>query len=210
MLNILPNENACMKFANSPASFQTHQDLWEYLLVAYPDAELNEKITGEKKLFCKAHHYALSTDTKPCITLAGFLLKEPMEEIIIKWIQNICRLHGCFGVTLNNFSGFPPHTIYLRVQDPQPFEKLAHSLKIIDRFIQSNDCPPLHQASKPHLTLASGLPELIYTKSIREYAQKSFHGSFIVDKLVLLKRDASAKCRLVNTFGLAAAPAYFN
>lgn len=189
-----------MKMANSSISFKTDHNLWEYLLVAHPDAQVYEKVVSEKNFFTSNHEYLLAAKTCPHITIANFLMKEAMEETIIRWIQNICNLHPAFNTTLNNFSGFPPHTIYVRVQDPQPFKKLANALKIIDGFIQSNDCPPLHLVTKPHMTIAGGLPEHLYNKAIKEYAQRSFHASFKVDRLALLKRDASMKSQLINTF----------
>lgn len=189
-----------MEGIHSLASFKTDHDLWEYLLVAHPDAQVHESITSEKFFFTYGHGYPLAAHSHPHITIANFLMKEAMEDTIIRWIQNICNLHSAFNTTLNNFSGFPPHTIYLRVQDPQPFKKLANALKIVDGFIQSNDCPPLQVVTKPHITIAKGLPEHLYNKAIKEYAQRSFHASFKVDRLVLLKRDASMKCHLLNTF----------
>jgi len=187
-----------MKFVNNLAGFQTDCDLWEYLLVAQPNEEVNEKVLVEKDFF--RSNYEFVVKTKPHITIANFLSKELMEETLGRWIQNICNLHTSFNVTLNNFSGFPPHTIYVRVQDPQPLKKLAAALKILDGFIQSNDCPPLYLVTKPHVTIAEALPERIYNEAVKEYAQRSFHASFTVEKLLLLKRDASMKYHLVNTF----------
>ena len=142
--------------------------------------------------------------------MTDFLMKEAMEEIIIKWIQNICSLNTSFSVMFNNFSGFPSHTIYLRVQNPQPFQKLANALKIVDGFIQSNDCPPLRLVTKPHLPIATGLPEHLYNEAMKEYAKKSFHSGFEVDKLFLLKKDADMKYQLVNTFILPPPLTLFN
>jgi 2'-5' RNA ligase len=192
-----------MKITNQPSSYlQTDQDLWDYLLVAHPDERVNEKIKEEKQFFYLNYGQKTTVQTKSHITIASFLAKERMEETLTRWIQNICNLHCGFEVTLNNFSGFPPHAVYLRVQDPKPFKKLTNALKILDNFIQTNDCPPLHPATKPHLTIAKGLPGDVYEKAIKEYAGRTFHDSFMVDKLVLLKRDAQYKCRLVNTFTL--------
>jgi 2'-5' RNA ligase len=191
-----------MEHINILAGLHTDYDLCEYLLVAHPNEEVNEKVMTEKRNFTSNHDYTLAKETKPHITIANFLAKEEMEETLIRWIQNICNLNTSFSVTLNNFSSFSPHTIYLRVQDHDPFKKLANALKILDGFIQSNDCPPLRLVNKPHLTIARGLPESIYEDAIKEYAQRSFHESFKVDKLFLLKRDVFMKCHLINTFVL--------
>jgi 2'-5' RNA ligase len=202
MLNILLERisKITMEILNSLANFQTDYDLWEYLLVAHPTKEINNKIVDEKTCFYNNYDYESAIKTKPYITIANFLVKEAMEETLNRWIQNVCLLQNSFTVSLNNYSGFPPHTIYLRIQDAQPFKKLANALRILDGFIQSNDCPPIKLVSRPHLTIARQLPQYIYEEAIKEYAQKTFHESFEVNRLFLLKRDAYMKCHLVNTF----------
>jgi 2'-5' RNA ligase len=128
------------------------------------------------------------------------LAKEAMEETFIRWMQNICNLQRSFTVTLNNYGAFPPHGLYLRVLDAQPFKRLANALKILDGFMQSNDCPPFKLVSKPHISFVAGLSEYTYETVVGEYAQKTFHESFKVDRLFLLRRDAYMKCHLINSF----------
>jgi hypothetical protein len=161
----------------TPAVSQTNE-LFEYALVAHPDAATSEKIMEEKKSFEETYEQQAMIRMKPHITIAGFLAKEMMEATLVRWVQNICNLQTAFPVVLNNFSGFPPHTIYVRVLDPKPFGQLAAALKILDGFIQANDCPPLHVAPKPHLTIAEGLPENIYHKAIKYYSRRLFYESF--------------------------------
>ena len=191
-----------MGLYNGPAIRKADQNHWEYLLVAHPDQPVYEKLLEEKKFFDDGYGYAART--LPGITITQFLAKEQMEGTLIRWIQNICRMQTAFTVTLNNYSGFPPHTIYLRIQDPGPFEHLAHQLKIIDGFVQDNDCPPVHVHEVPHLPIASCLPEHIYNEAIASYAHRSFHESFKVDKLLLTRRaSVHDNLELVNTFTLA-------
>ena len=105
-------------------------------------------------------------------------------------------------MVLNNFSGFPPDTVYLRVLDEEPFQKMAASLKLIDGFIQSNNCPPMTMVTKPHLSFAGKLSHHVYEKAVSDYAQRCFHETFDVDRIVLLKRDALMNCRVLNKFRL--------
>jgi hypothetical protein len=189
----------------SQSSFlrETDQELWEYLLVAHPDQKVSAEIVKEKEMFYDSYQQEVAIKTKPHISIAQFLAKEMMEETLIRWTQRICDLQRSFGVTLNNFSGFPPHTIYLRIQDPQPFRQLANQFKMIDSFIQSNDCPPACLVQAPHVAIAARLPETIYNEAIKQYAQKCFHASFQVDTLLLLKRRSEYDTyQLVNTFTL--------
>ncbi|HEX2607439.1 MAG TPA: 2'-5' RNA ligase family protein [Flavisolibacter sp.] len=193
MISTLPNLS----------SLSIDDELWEYLLVLHPDPLVCSQIREEKDQFEKRFEHNAFASAQPRITLANFLAKEAMEGTLNRWIFNICKLQAPFDVHINNYSSIPPHTIYLRIQDPAPFQQLANQLQIIDSFIQSNDCPPLILISRPFLALAQRLPEPIYQEAIKEYAQKHFTASFRADKLTLLKRQhESAPCQLVDSFGL--------
>jgi hypothetical protein len=188
----------------------------EYLLVIYPGGELEEKILGEQKQF--SDDYAVTVRNKPHITVAAFQAGEVMEETLIRWIQRICSQYQSFDLMLNNYSGFPPHTvmpaepalrvpgtIYLRVQDPQPFKFLMQQLQSIDEFIRSSGCPPVHFISRPFLCIAGGLTEQVYNKAMPDYSRRTFNETFHVRELVLLKRThAFDPCKTLNIFRLRA------
>ena len=101
--------------------------------------------------------------------------------------------------------------IFIRVQNPQPFKRLADRLQTLNDLLQANDCPPLQLSSKPHLIIARQLDEEIYNVAIKEYAAREFHEQFTVDKLVLLKRDSRyKKWQHVNYFYLPPERNIFN
>ncbi|HYF32020.1 MAG TPA: 2'-5' RNA ligase family protein [Chitinophagaceae bacterium] len=178
-----------------------HEGLWEYLLIIRPDAEVCNKLALEKQDFYNRYQHKSAIQLKPHITVGAFLALEGMENTIIKWMQRICSMHQSFRVTLNNYSGFPEHTIYLRVQNHAPFKELAFRLKVIDNYIKSNNCPSLKLAARPYLSLASNLPPKLYGEAMREYSRKTFHETFIVTELLLLKRmNEYDACRHVNVF----------
>jgi len=175
----------------------------EYLLVIYPTGDLHDKLLEEQQQFSSDYGLPSPIRNKPHITVAAFQAGEVVEETLIRWIQRICHRHRSFGITLNNYSGFPPHTIYLRVQDPQPFRLLMQQLRAIDDFIRSTGCPPVNLISRPYLSIAGGLTEQVYNKAMPDYSRKTFHGSFGVDELVLLKREHPFDpCKTVNIFRL--------
>ena len=188
---------------NATMTEWNYEKYWEYHLVVHPNDDVQEKILKEKEWFYDLYQQPVATATRPHIIIADFLAKEIMEQTLIRWIQKICDLQKSFTVTLNNFNSIPVHTIYLRVQDPQPFKQLTNQLRIIDNFVRSNDCPPVQLATSPFMSIASGLPEDIYHKAVYEYARRSFHESFRVNKLTLIKRKTDYDdYQLVNTFTL--------
>jgi 2'-5' RNA ligase len=175
----------------------------EYLLVIYPYGELHDKLLDEQQQFSSDYGLQMRGRNKPHITVAAFQASEVMEETLIRWIQRICNRHRSFDITLNNYSGFPPHTIYLRVQDPKPFRELMQQLRAIDDFIRSSGCPPVNLVNRPYLSIAGGLTEQLYNKAMPDYSRKTFHESFRVEELVLLKREHTFDvCKTVNVFRL--------
>jgi len=162
--------------------------LSEYLLVVQPATDVYDKILNEKKRFYDDYKVQEMVKINPQIVVAGFLAKEDMEETLGRWMQRICSHQRGFTLTLNNYSGFPPGNIYLRVQNEQPCKQLGVSLKELNHYISSCACPPMQFASKLHISVADNVPEDIYINALKKYAQKTFHESFTVNELQLLKR----------------------
>jgi 2'-5' RNA ligase len=187
------------------------EQLYEYLLVVHPDSAVYEKVQLEKQLFYNEFKERVAIKAKPHITVANFLARESMEETIIRWIQRICNLREQFTVTLNNYSGFPPHTIYLRVQNEKPFQQLAKELQVVNTYVSSCSCPPMKLISKPHLSIARKLSEEVYFRALIQYAHKSFHESFVVNELLLLRRESQFDDgKPISVFGLPPRNTLFN
>jgi hypothetical protein len=177
--------------------------LQDYLLVVWPDADVYNQMKLIEQQFYIDYGVKPPPELKPHIKVAGFQAQEVMEETLIRWIERICSRHRSFAVTLNNYSGFPPHTIYLRVQDPRPFVQLGRELRAVDELIRSSYCPPAHLVAKPYLGVATRLPEQVYEKAMPDYSRKTFHASFMVSELLLLRKDRlSGACRTLNIFRL--------
>ncbi|WP_207511635.1 2'-5' RNA ligase family protein [Longitalea luteola] len=158
----------------------------EYRLVIYPDAPVYEKIMAEKQRFLT--NYGVETaNSFPYIKVAGFYAGEGMEETLIRWIQRICSQFSSFDITLNNYSGFPQHSIYLRIQHPQALQQLATQLKTLDGHVQAMAANSFERI--PNIVLANELPEPVYQQAMPVYSRKTFRARFMATELVLLGRD---------------------
>ncbi len=175
----------------------------EYILIAEPSAEARELIMAEKYFFHQDYQDDSALNMKPFIKVACFNAREEMEDTIIRWMHRIISMQESFEVMLNNYSGFPPHTIYARVQFTEPFKKLATQFSAIDQYLLSNGCKPLSFSKHPHVTIAKKLHERVYEKAMLDYSQRSFFASFYVSELVLLRRRSENEAyRQVYKFGL--------
>jgi 2'-5' RNA ligase len=182
----------------------------EYLLVVYPHGDLQDRLMEEQQRFSSDYGLDHRLDqgqrivrNKPHITLAVFQAGEEVEDTLSRWIQRICQQHRSFELALNNYSGIPPHTICLRVQDPEPLRELMRHMGAIDEFVRSSGWPPVRLIGRPYLSIAGGLTEQVYNKAMPDYSRRTFHGVFRVEELVLLRRKHSFDpCKTVNVFGL--------
>lgn len=181
----------------------SQQHLHEYLLVVHPGEDVYNKVMVEKQAFYEQFGERIAIKTKPHITIANFLARETMEETIIRYMQRICNQQPAFEVMLNNYSGFPPHAIYIRIQNPQPFRQLARELKAVSDYVYSCSCPPAKLITTPHVSIAHSLREEIYFKAMMQYSQKSFHETFTVNELALLRSDNEFdSCKTIYVFHL--------
>jgi hypothetical protein len=185
------------------SSQSTQVGLYEYALVAYPDSSVNAKILVEKQNFYDQYGAKSNIKSQPNICIANFVAHEAMEETMVRYMQRLFMGHQSFEVALNNYSGFPPDTVYLRVQDPQPFRQVGKNLNCISSYISSCSCPPVKLVSNPHISIEQQLPERIYSKAIMDYSKKIFHDSFTVNELVLIRRRSEYdQGKAINVFHL--------
>jgi 2'-5' RNA ligase len=157
----------------------------------------------EKQNFFAQYKQKTAIETKPHITIATFVAREEMEETISRYMHRILVKQESFEVALNNYSGFPPHSVYVRVQNPERFRQFGKELKAVDDYISSCLCPPLKLIRNPHVSIAKRLPESLYLEVMMDYSRKTFHETFMVSELVLLRRNSEFETeKAINVFRL--------
>ena len=177
-------------------------ETFEYLLVVQPDAGVRTQVMEERYFFNGLYRQGAADSMPPDIAIAGFTAKEAMEDILIRWLRRMIAMQSSFTVTLNNYGALPPQALYLRVQDQEPFLKLAAGLQPVCDFLKDNQCPPLLRYSKAFIPLASKLSPAVFEKATPDYARRSFHASFEVQQLALIRKSPDGTCRKIQAFGL--------
>ncbi len=168
--------------------FSDTQRLHRYQLVACLPGEMAGQLHQQAQAFEAAYQLNPARQEQELL-LAEFSATEEMEETLIRWLQRITAELKGFGVTLNNYSGIPPHTVFLRVLDHAPFRRIAALLEPIDYYVKSNQCPPVRFIQQPYLAVGRGLPPLVYEQAIADYAGRDFHEQFEVTELMLMRRS---------------------
>lgn len=179
----------------------------EYALMIVPRGEVAEKILEERKEFVESFYSKPAIVQKPFIMLSKFDAREEMEDTLIRWLQKIIGQEQSFLLTLNNYGAVQPNTICLRLQDHSVFFYFLKKLEVLNQYI------PMESGffKRPYLEFASQLPPEIFEKALPHYSRKSFHESFVVNELVLMKRERSFdQFKTIQLFGLLPQSDLFN
>jgi len=165
----------------------------EYALVLQPHEELCNTIMEKKKLYAETYQCPEALYVKPRITLVHFKQHELMETHITRLVKNITATLSDFKVELKNFGSFPSHTIYINVVSKVQIMDIVKELKASQKLMKLDDENKPHFLTEPNISIARKLLPWQYEKSWLEYEHKHFHGRFIANHVLLLKRRENTK-----------------
>jgi len=164
-----------------------------YLLVLQPHEDLRQRIMAVKKRFAESYDCPLASATKPHVTLVNFSQYQLMEEKIVHRLKRIVSRHAPFTVELRDFGSFPSHTIYLEVATRNAIVALVKELRTMQAMLKPDKEHAPHFITEPHLTIARKLLPWQYEKGWLELSNTPFTGTFVADRLLLLKKKAGEK-----------------
>ncbi len=172
----------------------------EYLLVLQPHEELWNEVRSIKEKFATDFDCEMARKGLPHITLIAFRQLQMTEFRITQRLANIAKTLSPFKVELKGFGSFPSHTIYINITSKVQITDAVKALRAPQKFMKLDKDNKPHFITEPHLTIARKLLPWQYEKGWREYEHKHFHGRFIADHALLLKRKAGEKYRPVEKF----------
>ena len=175
----------------------------EYLLIIQPHEDLYNKMVEMKQSFAKQFDCPMAMYLKPHLTLLLFKQYEMMEQKIIHRLQNITMQQSSFSIELNGFGSFPSHTVYINVQTKNIIVDLVKELKQAQSLLKLNAEDKPHFITEPHISVAGKLLPRQYEKAWIDYQQKNFTARFIVNEIILLRRNEQHKAyQVIGKFPL--------
>lgn len=180
---------------------ETHVMPAEYLLVLQPHEALCNDIKSIKEKFAAGYHCEDAKKGLPNITLARFKQFQSTEMHIRQCLRNNARTLAPFKIELKGFGSLPSHTIFINV-----VSKVAvmHAVKTLrqqaQKFMKLDKDNKPHFITEPRMTIARKLQAWQYEKGWLEYQHANFHGRFIADAAVLLKRKQKEYYKPVEKF----------
>ena len=172
----------------------------EYLLVLKPHEELWNEIKSIKQKF--ADEYSCETARKgwPHVALITFKQYQATENRITQSLRNITRMLSPFKIEMKDFGSFPSHTIFINIVSKVPIVNAIKELRQAQKFMKIDKDNKPHFITEPYLTIARKLQPWQYEKAWLEYQHANFHGRFIAEHALLLKRKQGEPYKPVEKF----------
>ncbi|MBS1641765.1 MAG: 2'-5' RNA ligase family protein [Bacteroidetes bacterium] len=183
----LDNELVTESFTNKQLN------LHDYLLIISPSEDVQQKITEIKKQFSIEVDCPAALHGKPQITLLRFLQMEMMERKIITKMKLLIEAASSFQITIDGFGSFPSHTIYANIITKNNIINMVKFLKPLQPLVKLDKWNKGHFITEPHITIAKKLLPFQYEKGWNKYMHENFKASFMVNKVLLLKRQINNK-----------------
>ena len=180
-------------------------DLCKYMLLVSPDQRIINRIDGVKKTayrICKGK----GVYTLAHITIASFYAGKHLEPLLLQVLQEICDRQLQFRIRFQGIDGFVSNdncTIYIRIEEHQPFLKFANDLRLLSATLKSSGYRVANRVNNPHCTIVRGLPRATYTDAMHFYKDNVFYDTCLAKNLVLMKREiVDSHSQLITTFQL--------
>jgi 2'-5' RNA ligase len=162
----------------------------EYRLVVPISESLQEKVTHIRKKLYEKYKITFPFQIKPSLTVLTCHAYERMEPRLIERLQQVALGFQPFSISLQNYSAYPTHTIYIDVANKSPFNELVKALKPIHSLVKIPGHDP-HYIKEPHLLIAQKLKPFQFISMWMECEHSQFTGRCLADGMILLKRSAA-------------------
>lgn len=162
-----------------------------YLIALVPHEKLRDDIR-ELKLEMKKRFNASHALKAPAhITLQmPFRRDEEFEETLTTGLDSFTAGQQPFEIEINGFDAFPPHVLFLKIDNHGPVVELHSDLQPVLRENLGLSDKEIMDRFHPHLTIATrDLSKKMFHKAWPEFKERKFRATFTADSLHLLKHN---------------------
>ena len=172
----------------------------EYRLVIPLPEALQEKVMSVRKTLHERYKVKLPFELRPSLTVLRCHGFDKGEARLMEKLQHAALQTAPFKVELEDYAGYPSHTIYINVLTKSPFHELCKELKKYKWLMQVPQKEPFF-INEPHLIVAQRLKSKEFTTLWQECEHRQFSGRFFADAMLLLKRsELNQKYQVMRRF----------
>lgn len=156
-----------------------------YMVGILPPGGLRERIEEIRKEVSLEH--SVYSALKPPVHIplvAPFKLKAAMEQQLVQKLKSVCHFDP-FVQKLEDFDGFPEHTVFIKVLKNTGISTLYKNLKAALKPYAEGSKNPFY----PHITIAYRDAKEAYPQIMEQHQNRRFGEEFLTDHFTLLKHD---------------------
>ncbi len=164
----------------------------EYFIIVSPPEQIQKSINFYKDLYKRNFGDATFLKSKGHISLNKFEMLEEREIFLKRDLNLYFNSFKSFVVQINSFNRFEgSNTLYMQVSKDQLINLSRHLVTVLRSQVKLN-AKHAKMISAPHLTIAklNSLNDL--NRSWNLFKDEKFEDTFLVNRLVVLKRPAKS------------------
>ncbi len=175
-------------------------DNWpKYRLVAKPDSASLQRIEEMRNHFRSL--YPLDGEyPEPELAFFSQRMPEASENLLVNWLEKLCANNNRFDIVLNNFSGIPPHLLYMRVQPTAGLLAFSTRLNAVMAQLGLYNSVNAPKPSTWKMNIISGLPDILFDKALQVFSKRELYFQMPVSRLELKRQSTDGEWHLLQRF----------
>jgi hypothetical protein len=172
---------------NSTDYRKSWQENHQYQLVLPVHQDLVAALAEIREPFL--HQYGITgAQLTPQITVGTFSATPAEAEMMMRWMTRLLRETSSFTLWLNNFSGLPPHLLFMRVQQTQGMADFVGQMERLNQYLSDYALPSLQLHKRWILPVMESVPGMLYDKALNYLARLELGFSLPVNEILLQKQ----------------------
>jgi hypothetical protein len=137
-------------------------DAWQkYRLIARPEAGAAAELALVADSF-RTKAGGEGQYPEPVLCFFEQRLPEASEQLLLKWLQNLCSHQPAFEVQVINVGGLPPHLVYARLQPTEGLQAFTQKLHSLLKDLAGVTDSPRQLLQQVRLPLITELPTPLF------------------------------------------------
>lgn len=167
------------------------EGLREYLIIISPPAIIKSDVRKFKNEFVDHFGTAEYISSVAHISLSHFLIESTPEVTILHELRHLLKDKEVFEVQISGFKTFQnSKTLFLSISSSEIL-KLQHHMVAVLRKRAKISNSGTQKLKKPHITIASKIPDYQFNQSRNYFGRKSYTKKFVVEKITALRKNHS-------------------
>jgi hypothetical protein len=157
-----------------------------------PSAAALSAILLAREAFCEQFHLVPEANVL-AIPVAHFPASEFQLSTCLRWIERLAASVRYLPVQFNNFSGNPPHQLFVRVVENSSQKQLKQALRQLADSMNQVLSAPMSLETKWRLPFIHQLPGILFNRAMHHFSELDFFVESAVASMIVIQLQPDGK-----------------